>query len=174
MRNIESFFQKMEEILPYDIQKYIMSKIIIEHNIEIIKIQKKLKEKCTKEIIKRCNTCYNDRNFLLYRNQDNQLVFENLTLNNNNQILLYSPNNIPANLIGQQNYNQLLTNATDTTDIVNDTQVTQVTQVTSVTPVNNALIQQYMNSDQNEIVLFDAPDITGSNQRKIKLYIMYI
>jgi hypothetical protein len=80
--DIESFLHIMQEILPMDIIKHIVTLICIDSNIAIIKKQKQLKIKLNHDIIKLFNTYYYDNNFLLYRNEHNQFILENISLNN--------------------------------------------------------------------------------------------
>lgn len=68
-----SYFDKMFEILNEDIVK----KIILYINIDIIKKQKKLKKELNIQIKEYKNVFYNDKNYLIYRNLDNNLILKN-------------------------------------------------------------------------------------------------
>jgi hypothetical protein len=82
MNDIESFLNMMERMLSGDLLKHIISIVCLDKNMSIIKKQKKLKYKLNKDVIKLFNTYYYDNNFLLYRNEKNQFILENISLNN--------------------------------------------------------------------------------------------
>ena len=80
----KSYFDKMFEILNEDIVKKIMLYI----NIDIIKKQKKLKKILNNEIEEYKNVFYNDKNYLIYRNLDNNLILKNKKNNLSNYKLI--------------------------------------------------------------------------------------
>ena len=82
MNDIESFLNMMENMLSADLLKHIVSMVCLDKNLSIIKKQKGLKYKLNKDVIKLFNTYYYDNNFLLYRNEKNQFILENISLNN--------------------------------------------------------------------------------------------
>tara|TARA_Y100000389_G_C17316988_1_gene441016 strand:- start:200 stop:577 length:378 start_codon:yes stop_codon:yes gene_type:complete len=79
-----SYFDKMFEILNEDIVK----KIILYINIDIIKKQKKLKKELNIQIKEYKNVFYNDKNYLIYRNLDNNLILKNKKNNLSNYKLI--------------------------------------------------------------------------------------
>jgi hypothetical protein len=85
----KSYFDKMFEILNEDIVKKIMLYI----NIDIIKKQKKLKKILNNEIEEYKNVFYNDKNYLIYRNLDNNLILKNKKNNLSNYKLIKLNNN---------------------------------------------------------------------------------
>lgn len=85
----KSYFDKMFEILNEDIVKKIMLYI----NIDIIKKQKKLKKILNNEINEYKNVFYNDKNYLIYRNLDNNLILKNKKNNLSNYKLIKLNNN---------------------------------------------------------------------------------
>lgn len=85
----KSYFDKMFEILNEDIVKKIMLYI----NIDIIKKQKKLKKILNNEIKEYKNVFYNDKNYLIYRNLDNNLILKNKKNNLSNYKLIKLNNN---------------------------------------------------------------------------------
>jgi hypothetical protein len=54
----------------------------MDKNMLIIKKQKKLKAKLNKDVVKLFNTYYYDNNFMVYRNEHNQFILENISMNN--------------------------------------------------------------------------------------------
>jgi hypothetical protein len=85
----KSYFDKMFEILNEDIVK----KIILYINIDIIKKQKKLKKELNNQIKEYKNVFYNDKNYLIYRNLDNNLILKNKKNNLSNYKLIKLNNN---------------------------------------------------------------------------------
>ena len=85
----KSYFDKMFEILNEDIVKKIMLYI----NIDIIKKQKKLTKILNNEIEEYKNVFYNDKNYLIYRNLDNNLILKNKKNNLSNYKLIKLNNN---------------------------------------------------------------------------------
>ena len=85
----KSYFDKMFEILNEDIVKKIMLYI----NIDIIKKQKKLKKILNNEIEEYKNVFYNDKNYLIYRDLDNNLILKNKKNNLSNYKLIKLNNN---------------------------------------------------------------------------------
>jgi hypothetical protein len=85
----KSYFDKMFEILNEDIVKKIMLYI----NIDIIKKQKKLKKILNNEIKEYKSVFYNDKNYLIYRNLDNNLILKNKKNNLSNYKLIKLNNN---------------------------------------------------------------------------------
>jgi hypothetical protein len=94
MRNdVESFLTIMDSTLSYDMIKHIVQLISTEKNLQIIKIKKRLNVQLNKDIIKLFNTYYYDNNFILYKNEYNQFVLENMGIKNK-QIYIYSNRHI--------------------------------------------------------------------------------
>ena len=85
----KSYFDKMFEILNEDIVKKIMLYI----NIDIIKKQKKLKKILNNEINEYKNVFYNDKNYLIYKNLDNNFILKNKKNNLSNYKLIKLNNN---------------------------------------------------------------------------------
>ena len=85
----KSYFDKMFEILNEDIVKKIMLYI----NIDIIKKQKKLKKILNNEIKEYKNVFYNDKNYLIYKNLDNNFILKNKKNNLSNYKLIKLNNN---------------------------------------------------------------------------------
>lgn len=105
--DIESFLTVMSSILSDDMIKYIIHLVSVDKNRQIIRRQKELKIQLNKDIIKLFNTYYYDNNFILYKNENNQFVLENMGLINK-QIYIFSnrpsiPNNEEQNQMVLQN-----------------------------------------------------------------------
>lgn len=162
--NIELFLDTMDDILPTDLKKHIVTIINIKNNIGIIRKQKQSKNSLNKQVLKLFNTCYFDNNFSLYRNERNQIVFQNISLGNN-QVFLFANNNTTQQASEIEN-NQLV----PYNNIANS-----ISNGTSQLVLNNTLQET-----RNDIVLFDnnrqeTLDVHGQPiRRKIKLYIVYI
>jgi hypothetical protein len=103
--DIESFLIMMDEMLAFDIIKYIVSMISNEKNMLIIQRQKIIKKKINKDVIKLFNTYYYDNNFLVYKNEHNQFILQNISLNNKH-ISVYKKQH-------QENNQLMLTNGLD-------------------------------------------------------------
>lgn len=80
--DIESYMNTMQNILSTDLIRYIVSIAFMDKNMSIIKKQKKLKAKLNKDVVKLFNTYYYDNNFMVYRNEHNQFILENISMNN--------------------------------------------------------------------------------------------
>jgi hypothetical protein len=80
--DIESYMNTMQNILSTDLIRYIVSIASMHENISIIKKQKRLKAKLNKDVVKLFNTYYYDNNFMVYRNEHNQFILENISMNN--------------------------------------------------------------------------------------------
>jgi|LakMenE01Jun11ns_1017448.scaffolds.fasta_scaffold9959515_17 hypothetical protein len=80
--DIESYMNTMQNILSTDLIRYIVSIAFMDKNMLIIKKQKKLKAKLNKDVVKLFNTYYYDNNFMVYRNEHNQFILENISMNN--------------------------------------------------------------------------------------------
>ena len=94
MKNdINTFLNIMEDMLSYDMIKYIISMIYRERNFHIIRKQKFLKNKVNTDVIKIHNIYYYDNNFMIYKNQRDQFVLEKISLNPVNNISLYANDN---------------------------------------------------------------------------------
>lgn len=164
--NIELFLDTMDTILPFDLKRHIVNIINTKNNIAIIRKQKIRKNKLNEQIVKLFNTCYFDNNFSLYRNDRNQIVFQNISLGNN-QVFLFANNNVtqpePAS---EEPNNQLV----PYNNIANN-----ISNGTSQLVLNNTIHQQ-----NNEIVLFDNNRLETLDEngqpirRRIKLYIVYV
>lgn len=83
-RDIESFLNMMDEMLTFDIIKYIVTMISNEKNMLIIHKEQALKKSVNKDIIKLCNTYYYHNNFIIYKNEYGQFILQNNNLNNKN------------------------------------------------------------------------------------------
>lgn len=154
MRNeIDSFLDIMESMLSYDILKHIVQLISTDKNQMIIKKQKQLKLQLNKDIIKLFNTYYYDNNFILYKNDNNQFVLENMSLTNK-QIYIYS--NKPLH----EQENEI---------VENDQQHQMILHNQSSTNTTNEIVLFEEGSNQE---LYD--DNGFAIQRRIKLNIVYI
>jgi hypothetical protein len=119
----KSYFDKMFEILNEDIVK----KIILYINIDIIKKQKKLKKELNNQIKEYKNVFYNDKNYLIYRNLDNNLILKNkknnlsnyklIKLNNNTSNYDFDINNT-SNIIINNNSNIIMNNLNNNVKII--------------------------------------------------------
>jgi len=119
----KSYFDKMFEILNEDIVK----KIILYINIDIIKKQKKLKKELNNQIKEYKNVFYNDKNYLIYRNLDNNLILKNkknnlsnyklVKLNNNSSNYDYDINNT-SNIIINNDSNIIMNNLNNNVKII--------------------------------------------------------
>lgn len=106
--DIESFLYVMKEMLPFDIIKHIVALVSMDKNLAVIKKQKQLKIKLNADIIKLFNTYYYDNNFLLYRNEQNQFVLENISLNNKNIFVCSNRQQISTELQPNNDMNQIV------------------------------------------------------------------
>jgi len=155
MRNdIESFLTAMDSTLSHDLIKYIVQIVSTDRNLQIIKRQKQFRFQLNKDIIKLFNTYYYDDNFILYKNEYNQFVLENLGIKNK-QIYIYS------NRQNHETNQPLLQNTSAETQMV--------------------LANQSSSDHTNEIILFDQnqnQELYDENgfpiQRRIRLDIVYI
>lgn len=119
----KSYFDKMFEILNEDIVK----KIILYINIDIIKKQKKLKKELNNQIKEYKNVFYNDKNYLIYRNLDNNLILKNkknylsnyklIKLNNNTSNYDFDINNT-SNIIINNDSNIIMNNLNNNIKII--------------------------------------------------------
>lgn len=149
--DIELFLTKMQDILSEDLIKHIVYIVGVEKNIQTIKRQRQYKVQLNKDIIKLFNTYYYDNNFILYKNEHNQFILENMAIKNK-QIYVYSNKPIESqNEIVESNQNQLV------------------------------LHNQSSADTSEQIVLFENPsnqDLYDDNgfpiQRRIKLDIVYV
>jgi hypothetical protein len=105
--DIESFLYIMHQMLPMDIIKHIVGLICTAKNIAIIQKQKQLKTKLNHDIIKLFNTYYYDNNFLLYRNEHNQFILENISLDKKH-IYLSSNRQAISNELQSNDINQIV------------------------------------------------------------------
>ena len=109
----KSYFDKMFEILNEDIIKKIMLYI----NIDIIKKQKKLKKILNNEVKEYKNVFYNDKNYLIYRNLDNNLILKNKK-NNLSNYKLIKLNNNTSNIIINNDSNIIMNNLNNNIKII--------------------------------------------------------
>ena len=119
----KSYFDKMFEILNEDIVK----KIILYINIDIIKKQKKLKKELNNQIKEYKNVFFNDKNYLIYRNLDNNLILKNkknnlsnyklIKLNNNTSNYDFDTNNT-SNIIINNDSNIIINNLNNNVKII--------------------------------------------------------
>lgn len=153
MRNdIESFLTCMQSILTDDMIKYIVQLVSIDKNIQTIKKQKHLKLQLNKDIIKLFNTYYYDDNFILYKNEHNQFILENMGLINKH-IYIYSNRLVEAQ-------NEVVQNNTSPNQMVLYNQTANTTdQIVLFDDTSNQVMY-----DDNGFVL----------QRRIKLNIVYV
>ena len=145
MNDIDSFLNMMENMLSVDLLKHIVSMVCLDKNLSIIKKQKELKYKLNKDVIKLFNTYYYDNNFLLYRNERNQFILENISLNNKH---IYVCSNKTQQAIPQE----LATLTSSANDNINEI----------------VLFEQH---DQNEI-LYDENGLPVN--RRIRLDVVYM
>lgn len=136
----------MDEILPTDMKHSIVSMINQNTNIIIMKKQKKLKTEMHRELVKVFSTVFHYNGVRLYRNTNDNFVLENNVQNRN--IYLYSQRSIISNNDGTETHPE---NPIPESQII---------------PIANTVSQE-----NNEIVLFNG---TPNEQRRIKLYVMYI
>jgi len=170
--NIELFLNTMDDILSTDLKKHIAEIINIKNNIKIIRQQKDFKYKLNVEILKLFNTCYFDSNFSIYKNNRNQLVFENISLGNN-QVYLFANNNQPLTLPDTQ--------LNDNNDN-NDNQLVRYNDIANNISNGNSqlVLNNTIHEPHNEIILFDNDRLVTSGEngepirRRIKLYVVYI
>ena len=145
MNDIDSFLNMMENMLSADLLKHIVSMVCLDKNLSIIKKQKELKYKLNKDVIKLFNTYYYDNNFLLYRNERNQFILENISLNNKH---IYVCSNKTQQAIPQE----LATLTSSANDNINE-------------------IVLFEQQDQNEI-LYDENGLPVN--RRIRLDVVYM
>ena len=164
--NIEIFLTKMDDMLTTDLIRVISNKINKDKNMDIIKKQKEKKKHLCKEILKLFNTFYSDKNFVLYRNNNNEFVIENVTPNPNQQVYLYSNNATiqPVEANEQSNNSELIPYNQVANEISNQ--------------MNHMVLENNTMNMQNELVLFqpttDIDENGNTVQRRIKLYVVYI
>lgn len=145
--NITSFIDKMDDILPLDMKHSIMNMINKDININIIKKQKEKKKKMHIELIKVFSTVFHFGGIRLYRNSNDDFMLQNNIQNRN--IYLYSQRNILSNDDGNETHpeNPMIEN--------------------QIIPISTNTVSQ----ENNEVVLFNG---TPNEQRRIKIYVMYI
>lgn len=100
LTSIDSFIDKMIEMLPTDLLTYFLTEYVYkQRNLQIIRQQKAYRITLNKELFDIFNVYYHDNNFKLYRNRSNQYVLHNNLDIKNKQIFICTPNNeiIPAN-----------------------------------------------------------------------------
>lgn len=88
-KDIDLFLTQMGNSLSNDLISHIVITYIYKDaNIRNIQKQKKNKKLVCEELITFFGKCYNDRNILLYRNQQDQIILRNFS--ENNRFFLYS------------------------------------------------------------------------------------
>jgi hypothetical protein len=109
-KNIYAYFNMMEKMLNSDL----LQKIYTEICLDIIRKQKKNKQLLIKDINKFFRTCYKDNKILIYINELNQLIMQNITYNN---IQLYHHNDIETyNLIENNSPETIISNNINSED----------------------------------------------------------
>ncbi len=101
---IDSFIDKMKYILTPDMVEFIVSEYIYkERNLQVIRKQKHFRVRLNQELYDMFNVYYDDNNFKLYKNENNQFVLRNHTKDKkiymcaNNDIVPVPVNNANAN-----------------------------------------------------------------------------
>ena len=104
LSNIDSFIDTMIDILPKDILIYLLTKYVYkDRNLQIIRKQKQNKIILNMQFFDIFNMYYNDTNFKLYRNKNDQYVLHNKL--KNKQLYIYTPN---QEIIPVTNTNELI------------------------------------------------------------------
>jgi len=153
MRNTgDVFIKMMADMLNPDLIKSIITII----NIDIIKKQKRLKRQLMLDIKKLFNIYYYDNNFLMYLNENNQIVLQNIGINSQyNNISLYNTTN-------PNTENQIVPyNPNNQTLIINNQDA-----------VNTETV--ILDNFQTPITYPQQNDNVEHQQRNIKIYIYYI
>lgn len=150
MSNIDLYFNKMENILNFDIIRKIYTII----NIQIIKKQKILKKYLNDDILLYKNAFYYDKNLLIYKNNSNNIKIKNK--NYNNKFLSYKLLKVDNNYI--VNSNILIDNFTNNSNLIIDNNSSNFI-------IDNNI---YFNNS-NDNILFN--NINGCN---IKIIVKYI
>lgn len=142
----------MADMLNPDLIKSIITII----NIDIIKKQKRLKRQLMLDIKKLFNIYYYDNNFLMYLNENNQIVLQNIGINSQyNNISLYNTTN-------PNTENQIVPyNPNNQTLIINNQDA-----------VNTETV--ILDNFQTPITYPQQNDNVEHQQRNIKIYIYYI
>lgn len=161
--DIESVLTLMSKELTFDIIKHIVFFVHQDVNKKTIVKQKMLKKKMMLELVKYFNIFYHDKNIILFRNENNDVVLENIT-NKYNDMYLYS------NINNIQNTNIINNNLIEYNHIANE-----------ISNTSNEIISHVNTAEtRNEVVLFKNTNTTVLDengfevQRRIKLYIVYI
>jgi hypothetical protein len=103
MLNIDNYINTMINMLSNDLIKDIINIIYKDYNLKIIKKQKRLKYILNKDIINFHNIYYYDNKYMIYRNENNQVLLKNLISNQMNNISLYNVSS--SNIIINNNHN---------------------------------------------------------------------
>jgi hypothetical protein len=112
---IDSFIDKMKHILTPDIIEFIVGEYIYkERNLQVIRKQKTFRVRLNRELYDMFNVYYDDNNFKLYKNENNQFVLRNHTKDKqfymcaNNDIVSVPVNNANDLVLfeNQQNYDE--------------------------------------------------------------------
>lgn len=151
MSNIDLYFDKMENILNFDIIRKIYNII----NIQIIKKQKILKKYLNDDILLYKNAFYYDKNLLIYKNNSNNIQIKNK--NHNNKFLSYKLFKVDNNYI--VNSNILIDNFTNNSNITIDNNSSNII-------IDNNI---YLDNNNNNNILIN--NINGCN---IKIIVKYI
>lgn len=146
--NITSFLDKMDDILPIDMKHSIIMMINKDMNINIIKKRKEKKKKMHIELIKIFSTVYHFGGIRLYRNANDDFMLENNV--QNQSIYLYSQRSVISNDNGYETHPE------------NPNPENQIIPIATTNTISQ---------ENNEIVLFNG---TPNEQRRIKIYVMYI
>lgn len=106
----------MKQLLTHDMIHYIITEYIYkDRNLQIIRNQREYKIKLNKELSDMFNVYYNDNNFKLYKNKNNQFVLRNHTKDkqfymcvNNNIVPVNNANDVNDLVLfqNQQNYDE--------------------------------------------------------------------
>jgi hypothetical protein len=110
---IDSFIERMKYILTPDMIEFIVCEYIYKkHNLQVVRNQKQLKVKLNKELSDMFNVYYDDNNFKLYKNENNQFVLRNHIIDKqfylcgNNDIVPINNTNDLVLFENQQNYDE--------------------------------------------------------------------
>lgn len=161
--DIENILTLMSNELTYDIIKHIIFFVHQDVNKKTIAKQKVLKKIMMLELVKYFNIFYHDKNIILFRNENNDVVLESIT-NKYNDLYLYS------NINQIQDTNSINNNLIEYNQIAND-----------ISNTSNEIMSHVNTAEtNNEVVLFKNINTTVLDengfevQRRIKLYIVYI
>jgi hypothetical protein len=88
-KDINSFLDKMDDMLDYDSKKYIVELVHVEKNKQTIAKTKRAKCRLNISILKLFNTFYVDQNILLYKLDQENIVLENLRPSVNPHLSIY-------------------------------------------------------------------------------------